>query len=312
MPDLPSTAADLDLRLVRYFTVVAEHRNFHRAADALHLAQPSLSRQIQRLEERLGVRLLDRTKQGSHLTEAGRIFLPQAQALLHSAQQAVATTRAAVGPDEFTIGYTGGLIVTAAVRELRNRRPEAGVRTLHLDFRQVNAALLDHRVDAVLAREPFPTDQLRVTALYEEPRVLMLPTFHRLAGRSSVTLDDFADEALVRYTDAAYDAFWCLDPRPDGRPAPHGPLVATAADKLELVASGQALALAPAGDDQTPLRHDLTTVPVEGVEPCRVVLATRAEDPGPLVGDFRDIAVTQLIRTGAPPPRTSDDGEHHR
>ncbi|MFG1708908.1 LysR family substrate-binding domain-containing protein [Nonomuraea sp. M3C6] len=249
----------------------------------------------------MGVRLLDRTKQGSHLTEAGRIFLPQAQALLHSAQQAVATTRAAVEPGEFTNGYTGGLIVTTAVRELRNRRPDAEVRTLHLDFSQVNAALLDHRVDAVLAREPFPTDQLRVTALYEEPRVLMVPTFHRLADRKSVTIGDFADDALVRYTDAAYDAFWRLDPRPDGRPAPQGPLVVTAADKLELIASGQALALAPAGGDHAPLRHDLTTVPVEGIEPCRVVLATRAKDRSPLVKDFLDIAVNQLVPAGGAP-----------
>lgn len=301
MPDFPSSSADLDLRLVRYFTVVAEHGNFHRAADALHLAQPSLSRQIQRLEGRMGVRLLDRTKQGSRLTEAGRVFLPQARALLHSAQQAVATTRDGVGPDEFTIGYTGGLIVTIAVRELRDRRPDAAVRTLHLDFSQVNAALLDHRVDAVITREPFPADRLRVTVLYEEPRVLVVPAFHRLAGRKSVTVDDFADEALVRYTDAAYDAFWRLDPRPDGRPAPEGPLVVTTADKLELIAGGQALALAPAGGDHAPLRHDLTTIPVEGIEPCLVVLATRAKDRSPLVKDFLDIAANQLIRTGDAP-----------
>ncbi|HXO23759.1 MAG TPA: LysR family transcriptional regulator, partial [Streptosporangiaceae bacterium] len=67
MPDKPPP--DLDLRLVRYFTMVAEHRHFGRAAAALHLAQPSLSRQIQRLEQQLGARLLDRTPQGSQLTE---------------------------------------------------------------------------------------------------------------------------------------------------------------------------------------------------------------------------------------------------
>src|SRR5277367_3711310 len=70
MPDLSSPPLDLDLRLVRYFTVVAEHRHFGRAAAALHLAQPSLSRQIQRLEQQLGARLLARTPQGSQLTEA--------------------------------------------------------------------------------------------------------------------------------------------------------------------------------------------------------------------------------------------------
>jgi DNA-binding transcriptional LysR family regulator len=307
--DFRSSPVDLDLRLVRYFTVVAEHGNFHRAADALHLAQPSLSRQIQRLEERMGVRLLDRTKQGSHLSEAGRVFLPQAQALLRSAQQAVATSRAAVQPGECAVGYTGDLIVTAVVRELRSRRSDAEVRTLHLDVGQVQAALLDHRVDVVLTREPFPTDQLRVTALYEEPRVLVVPTNHRLAGRQSVTIDDFADDALVRYADAAYDAFWRNDPRPDGRPTPEGPVVATAADKLELVAGGQALALAPAGGDHVSLRHDLTAVPVEGIEPCRVVLAVRAEERSPLVEEFVAIAVKRLIRTGATRPWAAPGGQ---
>ncbi|WP_052489255.1 LysR family transcriptional regulator [Streptomyces sp. 150FB] len=298
MPDTPASRADLELRLVRYFTVLAEHGNFHRAADALHLAQPSLSRQIQRLEARMGVRLLDRTKQGSQLTDAGRAFLPEAHALLHSAQHAVATARAAVGPGVFTIGYTGDLIVTAAVRELRRLRPDAEVRTSHLEVSQVNASLLDHRVDAVLTREPFPTDQLGVTVLHEEPRVLMVPAVHRLAGRTSVTLADFADEALVRYADPVYDAFWRLLPRPDGRPAPDGPLVEAVADKLELIAGGEALALAPAGDHHTPLRSDLTTVPVEGVEPCRVVLATRARDHVPLGGDFLDIVVRQRAGGG--------------
>jgi DNA-binding transcriptional LysR family regulator len=275
---------------VRYFTVVAEHGNFHRAAAALHLAQPSLSRQIRRLEERLGVRLLDRTTQGSHLTEAGQAFLPQAEALLRSAELAAAKARAAAVPGTVTIGYAGGLIVTAAVRELRSRHPDAEVHTLHLDWSDVHLALLDHRVDAVIAREPFPTDQLRVTILYEEPRVLLVPTTHRLAGKESITLDDFADEPLVRYADAAYDAFWRIDPRPDGRPAPDGPLVEAHADKLESVADGRALALAPAGGGNRTVRRDLTTIPVEGIEPCKVVIVTRARERSRLVTAFRESA----------------------
>src|ERR1700735_3536892 len=97
MTDSPPEA-DLDLRLGSYVTVVAEQRHFGRAAAALHLAQPSLSRQIRRLEQQLGARLLDRTPQGSKLTEAGEVFLPLARALLRSAAQATARARAAAQP----------------------------------------------------------------------------------------------------------------------------------------------------------------------------------------------------------------------
>src|ERR1700689_579782 len=123
MADSPPEA-DLDLRLVRYFTVVAELRHFGRAAAALHLAQPSLSRQIRRLEQQLGARLRDRPPQGSRLTEAGEVFLPLARALLRSAAQAAAATRAAAQPSRITIGYTSGLIVTSAVRDPRHRHPD--------------------------------------------------------------------------------------------------------------------------------------------------------------------------------------------
>ena len=71
MADTPP-AADLDLRLVRYFTVVADHRHFGRAAAELHLAQPSLSRQIRRLEQQLGARLLDRIGAGDVNTVGGK------------------------------------------------------------------------------------------------------------------------------------------------------------------------------------------------------------------------------------------------
>jgi hypothetical protein len=65
-----------------------------------------------------------------------------------------------------------------------------------------------------------------------------VPLDHRLAGKESVTLDDFADEPLPRALDPAWDAFWRADPRPDGTRAPDGPLIDAVDDKIELVAGG--------------------------------------------------------------------------
>ena len=295
MTDSTSPVVDLDLRLVGYFVVVAEHRHFGRAASALRVAQPSLSRQIRRLEHQLGVRLLDRTPQGTRLTEAGEVFLPRAKALLRSAAQAAAQARAAAQPSRVIIGYTTGMIVTPAVRELRREHPDADVQVSHLDWDQARGALLDHRVDAVVTRLPFPTDQLRVTVLYDEPRVLAVPIDHRLAGRESVTLDDIADEPMprVRHSDPAWSAFWRIDPRPDGRRAPDGPLIDALEDKFELIASGQAVAIT-AGFHGNSVRPDITTVPLEGVEPSHVVLATRTADRSRLVAAFRKLAEAHL------------------
>ena len=294
---------DLDLRLVRYFTVVAEHRHFGRAASALRVAQPSLSRQIRRLEQQLGARLLDRTTQGTKLTEAGEVFLPQAKALLRSAAQAAAKTRAAAEPSRIVAGFISGLIITPAVRELRRQNPDADVQATYLEWNEAREALLDHRVDAVVARLPFPTDRLHVTVLYDEPRCVILPLGHRLAGKEYVTIDDIADEPLprVRNADPAWSAYWRIDPRPDGSRAPDGPVIEALEDKFEVIAAGEAIAII-AGVHGYALRPDLTMVPLEGVEPCHVVVATRADDRSRLVAAFRKIAMAQLKGPGVARP----------
>ena len=289
-------SVDLDLRLVRYFVVVADHRHFGRAATALRVAQPSLSRQIRRLEQQLGARLLDRTPQGTRLTGAGEVFLPAAKALLRSAARAAAQTRAAAQPSRIAIGYTTGLIVTPAARELRRQHPDADVHTVHLEWNAARQSLLDHRVDAVVTRLPFPTDQLHVTILYDEPRVLVVPLDHRLAGKESITLDDIADEPMprVRDSDPAWSAFWRVDPRPDGRRAPDGPFIDALEDKFEVIAAGQAVAITAGGSHISALRPDLTTIPLEGVEPSHVVVACRADDRSRLVAAFRKLAEAHI------------------
>ena len=300
-PAGPDTGPDFDLRLVRYFTVVAQHLNFGRAATALHLTQPSLSRQIQRLEQQLGVRLFDRTPQGSRLTEAGQAFLPQARAVLDTAHQARLTARAAAPVRTITIGYVEDLVITPAVRELHRRRPDAQVRTRHLSWQDTHA-LPERRVDALVTRMPLPlrADQVRVSVLYEEPRVLIMAASHPLAGRESLTLDDLGDEEFVACTATA--AAWSV-PRPaesyPGGPVPSAPGVDdTFEDKMELVAGGHSFAILPAGDRRSTLRPDIAAVPIKGTDPYQVVVATRADDRNPLAAAFREVARTHLTGRG--------------
>jgi DNA-binding transcriptional LysR family regulator len=305
---------DLDLRLVHCFTVVAEHRHFGRAAAALHVTQPSLSRQIHRLEQQLGSRLIDRSAQGSRLTDAGEVFLPQAEALLRSAARVVARTRAAATPRRITVGYTPGLIVTPAVRAMRRRHVDVEVHAQHVGWFDVGAALLDHRVDAVVTRLPFPmhparptTDELHVTVLHDDPRVVIVPRDHRLAGEERVTLDDIADEPMprLRESDPVWSAYWRIDPRPDGRPAPDGPVIDAIEDKLEPVAAGEAVVIGTV--TMGGMRPDVTAIPLDGVEPAHVVLVTRADDRSRLVGAFRGyarehLALRHVTAVAAPGP----------
>ena len=151
----------------------------------------------------IGARLLDRTTQGTKLTEAGEVFLPQAKSLLRSAAQAAARARAAAEPSRITVGYMhAGSSSPRRSASYRRQYPDADAHAVHLDYREVRDALLDHRVDVAVARLPFPTDRLNVTILYDEQRVVIVPLDHRLAGRKYVTLDDIADEPLPRVRDS--------------------------------------------------------------------------------------------------------------
>lgn len=305
MPAAPSPPAeDLDLRVLRYFTAVAQHQHFGRAAAALGITQPSLSRQVRRLERQLGTQLLDRIPEGVRLTAAGTAFLPHAQALVRAAGVAAAHMRALTEPARFTVGYYTTIIVTPAVRELRRRHPSAQVQAVHLAWDEPRIALLDHRVDAAVTRLPVQADGLDVQVLYDEPRTVVVAEDHPLAGRAEVTVEDIAGEPLPRVTDVAWNAFWRIDPRPDGSPAPDGPLVSALEEKLELIAGGQAVAIMAAGDHEGLLRPDLRAIPLRDAEPSQVALITRAGDRSPLVADFRAL-VRGLLTGPVPPPPPS-------
>ncbi len=290
---------DLELRLVRYFSVVAEYQNFGRAAAELHVAQPSLSRQIQRLESRLGVRLLDRTSQGTLLTEAGKAFLPEAQALLRAARQAALTARAYAPAGKVIVGYVEDLVVTPAVRELRRRHPKAEIGTRHLECYDAEA-FTQGQVDVLVVRDPLSlmADNVRMTVLYEEPRMLVVPAEHHLAGRTSVSPADFAGDGSILCAHGGIRAIYPTDAyrQTDPGPMSAGPFVESYEDRIELVASGQAIAVLPVGDRRSSLRADLVTVPVEGVPSSKVMVATRIGDANPLVADF--VAAARASLTG--------------
>lgn len=191
----------LELRHLRYFVAVAEQLSFTRAAHELHIAQQSLSQQITVLERTIGVRLLDRDTRGTRLTETGRLFLPEARAVLARADVAVATARrAAVGEiGDLRLAFlvsTANYMLPPVVRAFRRRFPDVELTTDDVDIATLVSGLRDGRYDAAFTRPPL-VDDLTTVTLVTEPVCAVLPAGHPLSGRAELHLSDLADEPWV-------------------------------------------------------------------------------------------------------------------
>jgi DNA-binding transcriptional LysR family regulator len=282
--------ADVDLRKLRYFVAVAEQLHFGRAAEALHIAQPVLSRQIRALEDELKAQLFVRDKRATELTPAGRQLLADAGPLLASAdalRRRVA--RAARGPGSFTIGFMPGLIVTEAVRALASRHPQLTVNVLRTNWDDQTAVLHDGRADVSYIRLPVDQSGLRVQALLAEPRVVVFPASHRLAGKDTITVADLVDEHLLQ--DPAAVPEWrdiATEMRSRRRPSP--PVFRTVEEKLEHVAAGHGIVLLPLSTAVFYTRPGVAYSHVSDIPPNQVCLAWDATRRSRLIQDFAAIA----------------------
>ncbi|WP_329464273.1 LysR substrate-binding domain-containing protein [Streptomyces sp. NBC_01431] len=191
-----------ELRRLRYFLAVAEERNFTRAAERLHIAQPALSRQIRQLEQELGVRLLDRTTHSVEPTDAGRLLMERGAELCAEADRLWRDVRgfAETERDALTLGYstsTGYGTAPALLAALAERHPALAVTTRLLTTAEIVAGVTDGTLDAGLVRCPPPTPELVRTLVRLEPQGVLLPAAHRLAARESVEVASLAGERLL-------------------------------------------------------------------------------------------------------------------
>lgn len=198
----------MELRLLRYFTAVAETRHFGRAAERLHIAQPPLSQAIRRLEAELGAPLLARTTRQVNLTAAGEVFYHDALRILGSVDAAVRRAQRVADGSEgvLRLGLTGA----ASYRQLPEiaQVVKAQIPGLVLDIHTEmltpaqEAALLDGRIDLGVLRPPVREPGLVARTFAREPLVLALPSGHRLADRPHVSMSDLRSEDFVMYAAA--------------------------------------------------------------------------------------------------------------
>jgi DNA-binding transcriptional LysR family regulator len=135
--------------------------------------------------------------------------------------------------------------------------------------------------------------------LYTEPLTVALPAAHPLAGHPSVRLADVADEPVLRYTDAppAWNAFWSMDPRPDGTQPRYGPAVGDMEEIVEYVRAGRGVAFLPVPIAAAFPRPDVAYVPIAGVQAGQIVLAWEAARDSALIETFAE-AAQRVTRPG--------------
>ncbi|TDW75861.1 LysR family transcriptional regulator [Kribbella pratensis] len=281
---------DLDLRKLRYFVAVAEELHFGRAAERLHIAQPVLSRQIRALEDEVRAQLFVRTKRATELTPAGRQLLDDARPLLSAADAARRrVARAARGSKTFTIGFMPGLTVTEAVRAFGASHPDIDVELIRTTWNDQVDVLHDGRVDVSIVRLPIDQAGLTVRPLFEEPRVAMLPSDHRLAGKPVIDITDLADEHLLQDPDAVPE--WRDIARElRTRTAKPIPMMRSVEEKLEHVATGRGISIIPLSVATFYQRSDVVAVPVDDLALNAVCLAWVSSRRSRLIHDFAAIA----------------------
>jgi DNA-binding transcriptional LysR family regulator len=256
----------LETRELAYFSAVAEELHFGRAATRLGIAQPALSKAIRQLERKLGVTLFERTSRAVALTEAGRILTREANVVLEAVSAAAVRTWRAGNPEPRLLlamkpGGDAGLL--PAILAAYEREPDVLPAEVVFDADSART-LREGRADAALLYAP-PDDLqgLDTETLLTEAPVAVLPASHPLAQRSSLQMADLAGENLHR--------------------KPSDPSETNSLTTLmHLIALGRKVAVLPRVLT-TPLRDDLTAIPVAGVPPVILLLAWPAHSTSPSV-----------------------------
>lgn len=202
----------VELRHLRYFICVAEEKNIGRAALRLHISQPPLTRQIQQLEDQIGVQLFRRTNRGVELTDAGRVLYDDARAILGMTERAVErSSKAAQGLlGRVDVAIFGSGIFGAIPRLMRTFReahPDVSI-FLHNMVKDEQIDALRHgRITLAFNRLMRPVDGLVSEVLLTEQLYVAIPTDSPLVGRTAVSMPELEQVPLVLFPTGARPSF---------------------------------------------------------------------------------------------------------
>ncbi|MGB6975276.1 MAG: LysR substrate-binding domain-containing protein [Terracidiphilus sp.] len=279
----------MNLQDLRYLVAVAQHRHFGRAAEACGVSQPTLSNQIRKLEEELGVTLLERTNKRVAVTPVGSRILAHAQRAISEAALMEDVARAArdplVGPLKLGVIPTlAPYLMPLILKPLREKFPGLTIELWEDQTHALIDALRNHRLDAVLLATAGEAPEITEIALFDEPLLAALPPNHRLASRREVTEESLKDELLVLAEGhcLANQALAACGTRRGPHAGLQSSMQAATLDTLvNLVAAGYGATLIPALAAESLVRRGILLRPLAGRSSRTIRLASRPGFPRP-------------------------------
>jgi DNA-binding transcriptional LysR family regulator len=285
------------LHHLRYFVAVAEEGNVSRAADRLHIAQPSLSAQIRYLERTIGTPLFLRHPRGVELTRAGVLFLADARKSVQAADAAIAAARTASRDEAGTlrVGFIVGTQVEPTSRILsafRQRYPAAELELAEYTFSDPSAGLNSGQVDIAFIMPPISHNGLSIQEIYHVPRVAVISAGHRLASRATISVHELFDDPWIvaETSDTVCRDFWLAAGHRTGQPVKLGQTTKSIDKFIQLAIAGQVVGLAAAWVEDTFGRPGIRFIPVVDIEPAVTAIAWHPSSLTPLAKRFLAIA----------------------
>lgn len=275
---------DVELRHLRAFAAVAEHRSFTIASRQLLITQPALTRTIQQLEASLGVRLLERTSRFVDLTGPGRTYLSRVHTILRELDVATAEIR---GERDLRIGFSWVLPDPWARETIRSFEETTGARA-HLVRHDATDDAFDHGdIDVALIRHELTRSDAAVVTLFEEPRVAAVSADSPLAGRDHIGWDELASFPVVINTRSG-------STRPELWPPGKRPTQLVECGNYDewitLIAAGRGVGSTPLSATSTYRHVGVVFVPLRDAPPAPLYLVWLPRTAGPLTRRFAEVA----------------------
>lgn len=192
----------MNLRDLTYLVALADHKHFGRAAEASFVSQPTLSTQIRKLEEELGVTLVERNPRKVLLTDAGKQIVERARGVLHEVEQIRRIARRDHDPEAGSLRLgifptLGPYLLPHVLGTLRARFPRLELLLVEEKSAELLQRLREGKLDAAILALPVHDDTLHAEFLFEEPFLLAAPASHPLAARRALRISDLEDEHLL-------------------------------------------------------------------------------------------------------------------